>query len=576
MNKIRIALAQINTAVGDFDGNVKKIIDYINRAKTQKTHIVVFPEMSITGYPPEDLVMRTDFINKNLQCLSVIAEASQDISVVVGFIERDTQIYNAAAFIYDGRVYGTYRKIFLPNYGVFDEKRNFSSGTEIPVFDYGSTVLGVNICEDIWYPDGPMASQAVAGAGIILNLNSSPYQQGKWKFRERMISTRAADNAAYVIYVNSVGGQDELVFEGGSMVFDPLGEMIARGKFFEEDLIVVDIEPEHPFRTRLHDLRIRERMSIKNEALPNPRYTIPLRKSAENHSLSPVVNIVRPGPEPMEEVYNTLVLGTHDYVTKNGFKKVMLGLSGGIDSALAAAIAVDALGAENVEGVFMPSRHTSTHSREDAFQLANNLGMPIKEISIEPVYSQFLESLAPYFGRTTQDNTEQNLQARIRGMILMALSNKFGALVLTTGNKSEMSVGYATLYGDMAGGFAVIKDIPKTLVYKLSRYRNKDEDVIPERIFTKPPSAELKDNQKDEDNLPPYDILDPILKGLIEEDRDIYDISSEGFDAETVRQTAKMVLLSEYKRRQAPPGIKITPRAFGRDRRIPITNRFTS
>lgn len=576
MNKIRIALAQINTAVGDFDGNVKKIIDYINRAKTQKTHIVVFPEMSITGYPPEDLVMRTDFINKNLQCLSVIAEASQDISVVVGFIERDTQIYNAAAFIYDGRVYGTYRKIFLPNYGVFDEKRNFSSGTEIPVFDYGSTVLGVNICEDIWYPDGPMASQAVAGAGIILNLNSSPYQQGKWKFRERMISTRAADNAAYVIYVNSVGGQDELVFEGGSMVFDPLGEMIARGKFFEEDLIVVDIEPEHPFRTRLHDLRIRERMSIKNEALPNPRYTIPLRKSAENHSLSPVVNIVRPGPEPMEEVYNTLVLGTHDYVTKNGFKKVMLGLSGGIDSALAAAIAVDALGAENVEGVFMPSRHTSTHSREDAFQLANNLGMPIKEISIEPIYSQFLESLAPYFGRTIQDNTEQNLQARIRGMILMALSNKFGALVLTTGNKSEMSVGYATLYGDMAGGFAVIKDIPKTLVYKLSRYRNKDEDVIPERIFTKPPSAELKDNQKDEDNLPPYDILDPILKGLIEEDRDIYDISSEGFDAETVRQTAKMVLLSEYKRRQAPPGIKITPRAFGRDRRIPITNRFTS
>ncbi|MCE1246709.1 MAG: NAD+ synthase [Firmicutes bacterium] len=573
MNILRAALCQINTTVGDFKGNRDRIIDYIEKARKAEADVAVFPELCITGYPPEDLVLRTDFINANLEALEQVAAASKNIAVVVGFVERHEQVYNSAAFIYDGRIYGIYRKMFLPNYGVFDEKRHFSAGQQASTFTFGDTVFGVNICEDIWYPNGPAALQTEAGAGIILNLNASPYQTGKWKFRERMISTRASDNAAYVLYVNAVGGQDELIYEGGSIVLDPTGEKIARGKFFEEDLILVDLEPELPFRTRLHDLRLRERMSIPGLDSMVSNYVIPVPDKPRKKTFFPSAQLAF-SPPVDEEIYKALVLGVRDYVIKNGFKQVVIGISGGIDSALVAAIAVDALGQDNVTGIFMPSKYTSDISRDDSFKLAENLGFKLLSIPIDDMFVQYEKALNPWFKGLEEDVTEQNIQARIRGNLLMAYSNKFGALVLTTGNKSEMAVGYATLYGDMAGGFAVIKDIPKTTVYEMANYRNASGEVIPQRIITRPPSAELKEDQQDTDSLPPYDILDPILKALIEEDRDLADIVSMGYDKDVVARVAKLVHISEYKRRQAPPGIKISPRAFGRDRRIPITNKF--
>jgi len=573
MKSLRVALAQINSTVGDFEGNGQKIIKFIEVAKERDADVVVFPELAVTGYPPEDLVLRSDFINANLKTLKLIAESAVGIAVVVGYIEKDRQVYNSAAFIYDGRIYGTYRKIFLPNYGVFDEKRYFSPGTEVPVFDFGGVTLGINICEDIWYPDGPAVMQTAAGAGIILNLNASPYQTEKWKAREKMISTRAADNASYVVYVNLVGGQDELLFEGGSLIFDPVGTLIARGKFFEEDLIISDLEIEKPFRARLHDLRLRERISICRDNPPVKRISVYYESRRLKKPLDAEAPVVS-GPERAEEIYRALVLGVKDYFGKNNFHNAVIGISGGVDSALVASVAADALGAENVMGLFMPSRYTSKESREDAEELAKNLGFKLTEISIEGLFEKYIDLLAPFFKDLPADNTEQNIQARIRGNLLMAYSNKFGGLVLTTGNKSEMAVGYATLYGDMAGGFAVLKDIEKMTVYELARYRNSVKPAIPERILKKAPTAELKENQKDSDNLPPYEVLDPILKALIEEDRDLSEIIDMGFDASTVEQVAKMVQVSEYKRRQAPPGIKITQRAFGRDRRIPITNKF--
>ena len=575
MHTLRIALAQINSTVGDFTGNREKIIDAIDRSKKLGARVVVFPELAITGYPPEDLVMRTDFIDENYRALDLVRASSRDVAVVVGFIERDTHIYNSAAFIYDGRIYGTQRKSFLPNYGVFDEKRYFTPTREISTFQFGQSIFGINICEDIWYPDGPATAQAEAGAGIILNLNASPYQVGKWKQRERMISTRAADNAVYVIYVNAVGGQDELIFEGGSLVFAPDGSRVARGEFFKEDLLVVDVEPELPFRVRLHDLRLLERTGLDRGEKKVIMNTVPANSTSQITSAA----TRRDNWHQMtiqEEVYNALVLGVHDYVKKNGFSKVVIGISGGIDSALVAAVACDALGPGNVTGIFMPTRYSSGDSREDAVELAENLGFKFLEIPIDETFQGYLDVFGPIFGDLPADNTEQNLQARIRGNILMAYSNKFGHLVLTTGNKSEMAVGYATLYGDMAGGFAVIKDVAKTMVYRLATYCNRSGEVIPKRILVKAPSAELMEDQKDSDNLPPYEVLDPILMGLIEEDRDLDDIISSGFEPETVRKVARMVQVNEYKRRQAPPGIKITGRAFGRDRRIPITNGFES
>lgn len=573
MNKIRIAAVQMNSTVGDFEGNRNKILHHINNAVKAEADIVVFPELAITGYPPEDIVMRTDFIEKNMEALKTIRDGSKDIGVVVGYIERQEKLYNSAAFIYDGRVYGTYRKMFLPNYGVFDEKRYFSPGKKVPVFEYGKVALGINICEDIWYPNGPAATQAVMGAGIILNLNASPYHIGKWKFRKRMVSTRAADNAAYVIYVNMVGGQDELIFEGGSMVFDPTGEMIARAPFFKEDMILVDLDTDFPFRTRMHDLRVLERMNHPVNDLATFREVIPLHEMNKKKMPVPALEI-SPDMPMEEEVYKSLVLGVKDYAGKNGFKKAIIGLSGGIDSAIVLTIAVDAMGAGNVTTMFMPSLYSSLESREDAAQLAKNLGVEFLEVSIDSIFREYLDQLKPILKDSEPDVTEMNIQARIRGNLLMAYSNKLGAIVLTTGNKSEMSVGYATLYGDMAGGFAVIKDIPKTLVYAISHYRNSLEAVIPQRILEKAPSAELAENQKDTDDLPPYSVLDPILKALVEQDLKIEDIIEMGYDEATVRKVARMLQFSEYKRRQAPPGIKITSRAFGKDRRYPITNKF--
>ena len=578
MKSLRIALAQINPTVGDFDGNVSKIIDYIGKAKTAGAEIVAFPELAITGYPPEDLLLKTTFIEDNLEALKKVQRNVSDITVVVGFVDSKDDIYNAAAIMYNKKLIDTYHKMYLPNYGVFDEYRYFQAGTKCPIYRICDAWIGVNICEDIWYPEGPARVQALAGAEVILNINASPYHIGKGKFREHMLSTRASDNMVIVAYLNTIGGQDELVFDGHSIIIDQNGAVIARGKQFEEDLIVVDLDLEGVKMRRLHAPRRRQEV-IKLERGSVERIDIPVKKTpiekAEitclHSSLTECVVL-----EPLQEVYMALEVGTSDYVNKNGFKGVVIGLSGGIDSALVASIAVDALGKENVTGLFMPSPYTSRESREDVYALTANLGIKVIEVPIDSIFQSYLDSLKKEFHGLPAGTTEENIQARIRGNILMAFSNKFGWLVLTTGNKSEMSVGYATLYGDMAGGFAVIKDVPKTLVYELCKWKNVKEDrtVIPERLFWKQPSAELKPDQKDTDMLPPYPVLDPILKAYIEEDKSFKEILSLGCEAECTQKVIRMIDKSEYKRRQAPPGIKITQRAFGRDRRFPITNKY--
>jgi NAD+ synthase (glutamine-hydrolysing) len=459
-------------------------------------------------------------------------------------------------------------KVFLPNYGVFDEERYFRAGDRLLVFRSNGVVVGVNICEDIWYPAGPTEKQALHGAQVVINISSSPFHCGKGQARERMLSTRAADSVAAVAFCNMVGGQDELIFEGGSAVFDERGQLVARALQFEEDLLVTDLTPRRIFRQRLHDPRRRkERLGdlhtvesgdLKDTMGRGSKPSLDCRIESRLHDEA--------------EVYQALVLGTRDYVRKNGFQQVVIGLSGGIDSTLTAVIAVDALGPENVTGVAMPSRYSSKESLEDAAELASRLGMSLKTVTIDETFQAYLEMLEEEFADTEADVTEENIQARIRGNVLMALSNKFGWLVLTTGNKSELATGYCTLYGDMAGGFAVIKDVPKGLVYDLARYRNGLGEVIPTRVLEKPPSAELRPDQRDEDALGPYAVLDPILHAYVEEDRGVDEIVALGFDEETVRRVIRMVERAEYKRRQAPPGIKITPRAFGKDRRLPITN----
>jgi NAD+ synthase (glutamine-hydrolysing) len=576
--KIRIGLAQINASVGDLDGNTKKILRFVEDANKQGVDIVAFPELAITGYPPEDLLLKPGFIDDNIRSLEYIAKktSSMDIAIVTGFIDRSDDIYNSAAVISKGKIAGIYHKNYLPNYGVFDEKRYFKSGNECPLFIIWGVSVGINVCEDIWYPDGPCMNQALAGAQIIININSSPYHRDKWRFRERMVSTRASDNSVFIAYTNMIGGQDELVFDGHSMVFNPDGEVIARGKQFEEDLIVMDIDLRAVELARLHDPRRRAKIFS-----PQAVSQVSTIKISDTKAGKKRPKLLQRTVEPLDstaEVYHALLLGTRDYVEKNGFKEVVIGLSGGIDSALVAAIAVDALGKENVTGVFMPSQYTMPESKEDVNALVKNLGIRLITIPINDIFKSYLNTLSePFAGRKT-DVTEENLQARIRGNIIMALSNKFGWLVLTTGNKSEMSVGYATLYGDMAGGFAVIKDVPKTLVYELARYRNNTEEKavppIPERILVKEPTAELKPGQKDSDTLPPYNILDPILYAYVEEDRSFREIVDTGFDEVTVEKVISMVDSSEYKRRQSPPGIKITPRAFGKDWRLPITNKY--
>src|SRR5881409_785441 len=576
MRLLRIALAQVNTTVGDLDGNAALVLKGLEAAREAQADLVVFPELTITGYPPEDLLLRPQFITDNLAVLHRIVRKVKGIAAVIGFVDRHDDIFNAAAFVSNGRIVATQHKSHLPNYGVFDENRYFQAGTRSVTVVLNGITIGFNICEDIWFPEGPTRAQSLVGdAEVVVNISASPYHRGKLRFREEMLATRAMDNLVAVAYVNQVGGQDELVFDGSSLVVDQSGSIVARGRAFEEDLVVADIDADAVVRARLHDTRRRrarrvlERRGVTvDRVVLSARYRSTHRRPA--HGGLPAV------PSPLDEVYRALVLGLHDYARKNGFEKVVLGLSGGIDSSLSAVLAVDALGADNVVGVWMPSPYSSDESREDAQALAQNLGVRLLTLPITPIFQAYTSALGPVFKGRQPDVTEENLQARIRGNLLMALSNKYGWLVLTTGNKSEMSVGYATLYGDMAGGFAVIKDVPKTMVYDLARLRDRRDKttVIPKRIFDRPPSAELKPDQKDEDTLPAYAILDPILKAYVEEDRAPEEIVDMGFERDTVARVIAMVDRSEYKRRQSPIGIKITHRAFGKDRRMPITNGY--
>ena len=580
---LRVALAQINVTVGDLEGNKEKILAYMQQAHAAGAHIVCTPELALTGYPPEDLLLKPGFVAAQLRKLDELISASRDLpglTAVIGFVDRDHDIYNAAAIIHEGKLSGIYHKHYLPNYGVFDENRYFQAGREAPVFLINGVHVGVNICEDIWYPGGPLPLQALAGAEVILNINGSPYYAGKGIFRQEMLATRASDNGVIVVYLNMVGGQDELVFDGGSMVFDEQGALIARAKEFAEDMLIVDLDTSSVFRSRLHDPRRRQEQSQEDTRVV-PIITVSNERSHES-LLDPPIHLlgapqrIEPKMERLEEIYAALVLGTRDYVHKTGFKKAIIGLSGGIDSSLTAAIAVDALGAENVLGISMPSGYSSEGSKTDAHELAENLGIEMLTIPIEETFRTSLKMLKPAFGDRHPGLAGENLQARIRGNILMSISNKFGSIVLTTGNKSEMATGYCTLYGDMAGGFAVLKDVLKTLVYELSVYRNTlgDQPVIPQSVIEKPPSAELRPDQKDTDSLPPYEILDPILQAYAENDRSFDEILAMGFERKTVERVMRLVDVSEYKRRQAPPGVKITTRAFGRDRRLPITNKY--
>ncbi|HEV08774.1 MAG TPA: NAD+ synthase, partial [Sulfurihydrogenibium azorense] len=533
--------------------------------------IIVFPELALTGYPPEDLVLKQSFIEKNTEYIKRLSQNVGNIVVIVGFIDKQEDIYNAAAIIHKGEIKGIYHKQYLPNYGVFDEKRYFQEGKKLTILQIENYKFGISICEDIWYPENPINTYSIEGCEIIFNLNASPYSEGKPRKREELLKVRSRDNLVSIVYVNLVGGQDELVFDGNSLILNPDGEILARGKPFEEDLIVADIDLEEIFRRQLKDNRLKNLRSNykrqENVEIINLDYNLKDKKTYIQRKLYPEISDV-------ESNYKALVLGLRDYINKNGFKKVVLGLSGGIDSSLVATIAVDALGSENVKGVLMPSPYTSKESIEDALELSKNLNIQTFTIPITNLFEAYLKEFSEIFKDLKPDTTEENLQARIRGNILMALSNKFGWIVLSTGNKSEMSVGYSTLYGDMVGGFAVLKDVLKTKVYELCRYRNSISKVIPDRVLTKPPSAELRPNQTDEAELAPYPILDQIIKLYVEEDYPVEDIIKLGFDEKVVKKIVKLIDTNEYKRRQSPIGIKITERAFGKDRRMPITNKF--
>jgi NAD+ synthase (glutamine-hydrolysing) len=534
MNPLRIALAQLNLLVGDVAGNVEKMRAAAVRARdTLQAHAVVFPELALTGYPPEDLLLRADFLAAAEQGLLELARTVSGIDVIVGHPQRhDGKLYNAATLLRDGQALASYRKHCLPNYGVFDEKRYFAPGDGTCVVPIRGVPVGLTVCEDIW-EGWPVREAAQTGARLVLNLNASPFHLNKGHERYDIVTRAAKSNGVPILYLNLVGGQDELVFDGESFVVNGDGALVQRAPAFEEGLHVVEYG-DGQFRQGV---------------------TAPLQSEAQS-------------------AYGALVLGIRDYIEKNRFKGAVLGLSGGIDSALTLCLAVDALGAERVEAVLMPSRYTAPMSLEDAQALAQALNVACRVIPIEPMFEAFLGVLEKEFAGLPVGTAEENLQARTRGMLLMAISNKTGKIVLTTGNKSEMAVGYATLYGDMAGGFAAIKDVPKTLVYRLAEYRNGIKPVIPRRVFERPPSAELKPDQKDADTLPPYDILDPILERYVERDQRPEDIVAAGFDPATVRRVVAMVDRNEYKRRQAPPGVRITPRAFGRDRRYPITSGF--
>jgi len=575
LHSIRVGIAQINSTVGDLSGNTRKIMESIDQAKSLGVDLLTFPELAITGYPPEDLLFKPQFIKQNRESLDKIIEHCSNIAIVVGFVDSDGDIYNAAAVLYNKKLVGVYHKFYLPNYGVFDENRYFQAGRECPVFIIYGIGIGITICEDMWYEAGPAIVQAYAGARVLLNISASPYHAGKGLFRESMLATRASDSAAIVVHNNLVGGQDELVFDGNSLIINEKGELIARGKQFEEDFVVADLDVESVFRSQLHDPRRRKETPWVKEKLEEAT-KIEVSREYPTIARPPLPPRRVERLDELAEIYQALVLGTRDYVRKNGFEKVVIGLSGGIDSSLVATIATDALEADNVIGVSMPSRYSSPGSKSDAEALARNLGIEFKVIPIGKAFSSYLETLAEPFKDIQPDVTEENIQARVRGNILFALSNKFGWLVLACSNKSETATGYTTLYGDMAGGFIPLKDAPKTLVLDLARYKNRQagKEVIPSAVLTKAPSAELRPDQKDTDTLPPYNILDPILKAYVEDDLPINQIIAMGFDRDIVTRTARLVDRNEYKRRQAAPGIKITPRDFGRDRRLPITNKF--
>jgi NAD+ synthase (glutamine-hydrolysing) len=576
MSCVRIGLAQMNATVGAIEANVQRIRAGLDAARSADVDIVAFPELSVCGYPPEDLLLKPAFIEANRAAIEELAPATTGLTAVIGFADRRFDLFNAAAVLHDGQWLGTYHKQRLPNYGVFDELRYFKPGRgELLVCVKGAWV-GVSVCEDIWLPGGPVGRLARAGADIIVNINASPFHRGKWRDRHRMLATRASDNAVVIAYVNLVGGQDELVFDGNSVVFGPEGELLAEAAVFEEDLLVTDIELEQVFRARLHDPRRRHALRGEPRDVTRVFAGTPERRpraSGAAHGRTPAPPVIH---DDHAEVYAALVAGTRDYVLKNGFERVLLGLSGGIDSALVAAIAADALGPDRVTGVKLPSRYSSEGSLRDADALGDRLGIQLLELGIEPVFQAALEVLKPELAGREPDVTEENLQSRARGMLLMALSNKFGWLLLTTGNKSELATGYATLYGDMAGGFAVIKDVPKTLVYELSRWRNTQPGgpVIPEASIDKVPSAELRPDQSDQDTLPPYPLLDAVLERYVEQDWSIEELVGAGYDEALVRRVVSLVDRAEYKRRQSAPGVKITPRAFGKDRRLPITSGF--
>jgi NAD+ synthase (glutamine-hydrolysing) len=569
---MRLALAQINSVVGDIDGNAARVVEWLEQARGENADLVLFPELVVTGYPPEDLLLRPGFVRAARRAVEDIAKATRGITAMVGAPHLDTDLFNACFVLAHGEVRCIYRKRYLPNYGVFDEDRYFAPGDDLVLLRFGDVIVGPTICEDIWQPGPPATDLALAGAQLVANISASPFHVGKDREREEMLKVRATDNSCFVALCNAVGGQDELIFDGHSVVLDDEGEVLARAAGFEEQLLVVDVDPVAAVGRRLRDVRRRalardrKRAELTNVELSSPR------AQAE-----PAHPELAPQLDELEQMRLALELGVRDYVTKNGFGDVVVSISGGIDSALTAALCVEALGPDRVHGVTMPSRYSSEGTRTDAWKLAELLGIDFREIAIEPIVEGYLEALAPAFEGREPDLTEENLQARIRGTMLMALSNKFGWLVIAAGNKSELSVGYSTLYGDLAGGFALIKDVYKTDVFRLSRYLNEraGRELIPASIIERAPSAELRADQLDEDSLPPYPKLDLVLEAYVELDRSREELGQDGFDPDVVERALGMIDRAEYKRRQAPPGVKLRPKAFGRDRRTPITNRWT-
>jgi NAD+ synthase (glutamine-hydrolysing) len=552
---IRTALAQMNLTVGDIEGNAGRLISTLKSAEAAGAQIVATPELAVTGYPPEDLLLKRSFVDANLEAITSIARSTGNVLAIVGFVDREgDRLFNAAAICQAGEIVGVYRKQLLPNYGVFDEQRYFQAGREHLLIETEAGVIGVCVCEDAWSAHGPVVTQGDAGAQLVVNVNASPFHKGKGVQRAQMLCERARRADASIVYVNMVGGQDELVFDGGSLVISPRGDVLSRLPQFQETLAVADV----PLGSA----------AVSGPAVRRVSVAIPTAGGGSH------VPVMEAEPTREQEIYEGLTLGLGDYVRKNGFRDVIIGLSGGIDSSLTAAIAVDALGAEHVLGLSMPSDFSSSHSVDDAAELASNLGIDMLKIPIADVYRSYLHVLRQGFGPAETGIAEENLQARVRGNLLMAASNRYGHLVVATGNKSEMACGYSTLYGDMAGGFALLKDVFKTEVYALAGYRNSITKVIPDNVLTKPPSAELRLDQRDEDSLPPYDVLDPILEAYIETDAGITEIQGMGFEEETVQAVIALVDRAEYKRRQAPPGPKMTSKAFGRDRRLPITNRW--